>query len=486
MVGPADRRGPGPAHERRGSRRGGRGTREQQHVRAYRRCGSRCRRRAARPEGRVLQHVRAGSKGLRRTRRHPPGAADQLLRSDEHVRGTDREDAEHTTARWTGQIEAPETGDYTFHAIGDNGFRLFIDDKPVIDHWEPDWDRKQTSEPIRLAAGEKHTFRLEMFQDLGGSNMFLRWSSPTTPKQLVPASAFTPPAGFEVFPVDLSVTEDGKRLRARFEERVGDLDEVAEHLKIEADTTAMPVTSVKAAPGDRTSLLVTLAKPVQKNQQVRFTYDGEGGLRQVARPCPGSSATPRTPPATGSPHRGATSWTGRTRCRSTPARSRCAPSGRTSTGPGSSAVRRRASNRSSAGTWTRGSPCRSPPESRCPARTARGPLFYRKLVEVPKNWKVGQGKRLKLHFGAVDYQARVWVNGRKVAEHTGGYTAFSADITDALKGRGAQEVVVAVTDTGGADQPTGKQHTSPSGIFYTQTSGIWQTVWMEPRRRHRH
>ena len=52
---------------------------------------------------------------------------------------------EHTTARWTGQIAVPQSGDYTFHAIGDNGFRLLIDDKPVIDHWVPDWDREQTS-----------------------------------------------------------------------------------------------------------------------------------------------------------------------------------------------------------------------------------------------------------------------------------------------------------------------------------------------------
>jgi hypothetical protein len=109
-------------------------------------------------------------------------------------------------------------------------------------------------------------------------------------------------------------------------------------------------------------------------------------------------------------------------------------------------------------------------------------MFYRKLVDVPKNWKVGRsGKnRLKLNFDAVDYQARVWVNGRKVAEHTGGYNAFSADITDALKSKGPQEIVVAVTDTGGPGQPVGKQSTSPGGIWYTQSSGIWQTVWMEP------
>ena len=97
-------------------------------------------------------------------------------------------------------------------------------------------------------------------------------------------------------------------------------------------------------------------------------------------------------------------------------------------------------------------------------------MFYRKLVTVPKSWSVGKrssDERLKLNFGAVDYQARVWVNGKQVAEHTGGYTAFSADITDALKGSGPQEIVVAVTDTTGADQPTGKQSANPGGIVYT-------------------
>lgn len=83
---------------------------------------------------------------------------------------------EHTTARWTGRLTAPETGDYTFYAIGDNGFRVFLDDEAVIDHWEGDWDVEQTSEVIHLEAGESRDFRLEMFQDIGGANMFLRWS----------------------------------------------------------------------------------------------------------------------------------------------------------------------------------------------------------------------------------------------------------------------------------------------------------------------
>lgn len=194
---------------------------------------------------------------------------------------------EHTTARWTGQIEVPETDDYTFYAIGDNGFRLYIDGEPVIDHWEPDWDREQTGAPVKLTAGRTYDFRLEMFQDFGGSNMYLRWSTPTLPKQLVPMTAFTPPADFEVYPVELTVGRDGRTLRARFDGPVSDLAQAAEHLKVEADTTALPIKSVKTVPGDRNSLQVTLSEAVQKAQTVRVVYDGEGGLTA------GGEAVPR-------------------------------------------------------------------------------------------------------------------------------------------------------------------------------------------------
>ncbi|MFG3007512.1 LamG-like jellyroll fold domain-containing protein [Streptomyces calvus] len=389
---------------------------------------------------------------------------------------------EHTTARWTGQIEAPETGDYTFYAIGDNGFRLFIDGEPVIDHWEPDWDREQTSVPVRLTAGEKHDFRLEMFQDFGGSNMYLRWSTPTMPKQLVPTTAFTPPAGFEVFPVELTVAEDGRRLRARFEDAVGGIENVREHLRIEADTTAMPVGSVAVAKDDPHALLITLSEPIQKNQQVRVTYDGEGGLRA------GDETVPRVVryAVNTSTHRLTTPW-GDKLDRNNPLPEYPRPQ------------QVRAQWKNLNGPWQfSGAEAGEEPvfgkdldekivvpfpvESQLSGlERHEDHMFYRKLVNVPESWKVGKsGKRLKLNFGAVDYRARVWVNGTKVAEHTGGYNAFSADVTDALKDGGPQEIVVAVTDTGGADQPMGKQSTNPGGIFYTQSSGIWQTVWMEP------
>ncbi|MFD5012122.1 LamG-like jellyroll fold domain-containing protein [Streptomyces chartreusis] len=391
---------------------------------------------------------------------------------------------EHTTARWTGQIEAPTTGDYTFYAIGDNGFRLYIDGEPVIDHWEPDWDKEQTSAAIRLNAGEKHDFRLEMFQDFGGANMFLRWAGPGLSKQLVPMSAFTPPEGFEVYPVETSVATDGRRLRARFEGRVGNIGAVKDHLKIEADTTAMPLKSVAVDPRDRNSLLVTLAKPIQKNQQVRVTYDGEGGLTS------GGETVPKVIryADNASTHRLTTKWGDKVDKRNPlpeyPRPQQVRSKWKNLNGPWQFSGAKAGEQPVFGKDLDEKIVVPYPVESQLSGlERHEDHMFYRRMVNVPKDWNVGKdgkGNRLKLNFGAVDYQARVFVNGTKVAEHTGGYDAFSADITDALKGTGPQEVVVAVTDTGGADQPMGKQSTNPGGIFYTQSSGIWQTVWMEP------
>ena len=107
-------------------------------------------------------------------------------------------------------------------------------------------------------------------------------------------------------------------------------------------------------------------------------------------------------------------------------------------------------------------------------------MWYRRTFEVPGTWR---GQRVLLHFGAVDQIATVWVNDRQVAHHEGGYTAFSADITDALRWSGAQELTVRVEDRNETNAfPVGKQRNRPGGLFYTGASGIWQTVWMEPVR----
>jgi hypothetical protein len=105
-------------------------------------------------------------------------------------------------------------------------------------------------------------------------------------------------------------------------------------------------------------------------------------------------------------------------------------------------------------------------------------LWYRRIFTVPKNWS---GQRVLLHFGAVDWEATVWLNGNRLGKHQGGYDAFTFDVTDVLKPGGEQELIVGVWDPAdGGKQPRGKQVRKPGGIFYTPTTGIWQTVWIEP------
>lgn len=105
-------------------------------------------------------------------------------------------------------------------------------------------------------------------------------------------------------------------------------------------------------------------------------------------------------------------------------------------------------------------------------------LWYQRTFTLPRQW---DGRRVLLHFGAVDWETTVWVNGTEVGAHRGGYDAFSFDITDALRPDAEQEIVVAVWDpTDAGTQPRGKQIRNPHGIWYVPTSGIWQTVWLEP------
>ena len=105
-------------------------------------------------------------------------------------------------------------------------------------------------------------------------------------------------------------------------------------------------------------------------------------------------------------------------------------------------------------------------------------VWYRRTFSVPSAWA---GKRIMLNFGAVDWEAQIYVNGTSVGTHQGGYDPFSYDITPYLTPSGAQEIIVRVYDpTDSGAQPRGKQVNGPGGIFYTATTGIWQTVWLEP------
>ena len=103
-------------------------------------------------------------------------------------------------------------------------------------------------------------------------------------------------------------------------------------------------------------------------------------------------------------------------------------------------------------------------------------LHYHRLFAPP----AGEGGRVLLHFGAVDYACAVQVNGHLAGGHRGGYWPFTLDITDLLNGTGRNSLWVAVQDpTGHGTQARGKQTLKPGGMFYQAQSGIWQTVWLE-------
>jgi hypothetical protein len=285
-----------------------------------------------------------------------------------------------------------------------------------------------------------------------------------------------------VYPVDLAVGTDGRQLTADFEQPVTNLGDLAAHLQVLVDTTPFPVTSVALKPGDDSVVVVTLAEAVFKNQRVRFSYDGLGSFAV------GGAAVPSIV---------RNALNNSTQRMTTPFAASVDKNAPLPEYPRPQQVRTLWQNLN--GQWEfAGAAAGQAPAfgAALPERiTVPYPvesllsgierhedhMFYRKLITVPSGWNVGSGQRLKLNFGAVDNQATVYVNGTKVASHTGGYTAFSADITDALRPTGQQEIVVDVTDTTNGDlQPVGKQNANPGGIVYTASSGIWQTVWMEP------
>jgi beta-galactosidase/beta-glucuronidase len=104
--------------------------------------------------------------------------------------------------------------------------------------------------------------------------------------------------------------------------------------------------------------------------------------------------------------------------------------------------------------------------------------WYRRQFKTPQ---MDAGQRLILHFGAVDYAATVWVNGKQAVRHEGGYTPFKADITELLQSGNQTVVVRAEDDPQDLSKPRGKQdwQLDPHSIWYYRTTGIWQTVWLE-------
>ncbi|WP_326815512.1 PA14 domain-containing protein [Streptomyces sp. NBC_01763] len=402
--------------------------------------------------------------------------------------------ADDASIRWTGKIVPEKTGSHVFSMIGDNGFRLWIDGKPVIDHWVDDWEKEQTSQPVELTAGKAYDFKVEYFEHFGGSNLHLKWTEPGGTKELVPQSAFRLPDDFAYDgAIGATVLADGRTLKLDFAQKLAALpDGLSNHLDAVIGGATWPLGAIKADPADPRSLTVALKEPVVGNKAgdanglADIRYDGQGGLTGQDGKAVGAfwSSGPNH-----STYELRTKWA-----------DKVGPHNALPEYPRPQLTRDNWQNLNGSWEFAAAKAGEQPPVGRKLGEKILVPypvesqlsglerhedrMWYRRTFTVPEGWKVGQGKRLQLNFGAVDWQSEVYVNGHKVAEHKGGYDKFSADITDALKPGRTQELIVGVYDPtdarDGENPPMGKQRLDPSGIWYTPSSGIWQTVWMEP------
>ncbi|MFJ1602724.1 PA14 domain-containing protein [Streptomyces sp. NPDC088253] len=399
------------------------------------------------------------------------------------------------SVRWTGKLVPETSGPTTFSIIGDNGFRLWIDGRPVIDHWVDDWDREQTSEPVDLTAGHAYDFKLEYFEHYGGSNLHLRWTEPGGGKVAIPQSAFLLPDGYDYDgALATTVQPDGRTLKLDFATELSvPPAAVVDHLQAVIGGAKWPLGAVELDPADSRSLLVTLKEPVVGNKTgtargtAELRYDGTGGL--VAAGAGKAIGAFWSSGPNRSTYELRTKWA-----------DEVGPDNALPEYPRPQLTRDAWRNLNGRWQFAAATAGEQPPVGKTLGEHILVPypvesqlsgverhedrMWYRRTFTVPADWHIGSGKRLLLNFGAVDWQSEVYVNGVRVAEHRGGYDKFGADVTDALKPGRTQELIVGVYDptdsASGENPPLGKQRLDPSGIWYTPTSGIWQTVWMEP------
>ncbi|WP_407272145.1 PA14 domain-containing protein [Radiobacillus sp. PE A8.2] len=383
------------------------------------------------------------------------------------------------TVRWTGQIKPEFTEDYTFSMIGDNGFRLWIDDQLIIDHWVNDWDIEQTSTPISLEAGELYDIKVEYFEDMGGAHLKMRWESPSQQKEIVPSDRLYLPEGYtHVGPLASSISEDGKMVEVTFENALEELPaDTIEHFT--GVGNSMP-TSISLKEGDASTIVIELDYPItsKDNTTLPLTYDGEAEIN--------------TTNDTKIEEFTVFSQNNSTYLIASPWAEEVDEDNVLPEYPRPQLVRNQWLNLNGKWEFESASEADSLPTGKTLEEDILVPfavesklsgverqedhMWYKRNFTIPADWS---GDDILLHFGAVDWETNVYVNGSEVGSHKGGFDEFSFNISDYLV-PGDNELIVEVKDETNTDLALGKQRLNPGGIFYTSVSGIWQTVWLEP------
>ncbi|MBY0149248.1 PA14 domain-containing protein [Neobacillus niacini] len=385
--------------------------------------------------------------------------------------------------RWSGKIVPEHTEDYTFYMIGDNGFRVWIDGKLAIDFWEDKWDIEQKSAPITLEAGKEYDIKIEYFENYGGSNLRLYWSSPSTEKQIVPSSAFFLPDDYSLSNdiKTIKVLEDGKHVELVFNHELAGLPEgLQESFKVNLSGRQWDLVNLSLKKDDPSTIVLETSAPIYERSanNVLVSYDGKGNIvtkegKVVAEFLNRAENL--------SQYNIESPWA-----------DQVDPKNVLPEYPRPQMVRENWLNLNGEWEFQRAAEGEAVPTGKKLEESILVPfavesdlsgidrqekhMWYKRSFTVPSKWN---GERIKLNFDAVDYKTVVYVNGEEVGEHIGGYDAFSFDITDHLV-KGDNELIVEVHDETSGGQARGKQTTNPEGIWYESTSGIWQSVWLEP------
>ncbi len=388
--------------------------------------------------------------------------------------------ADGAGVKWTGRIQVPESGYYTFYGYADNGLRLWINGEQLIDYWNGDtWDQLQTSKQVYLEAGTYYDFQADYFEFEGGSHVYLYWSNDKgIPEQTtIPGSAYYLPEAYEGVYISECDTSEGNLTE-------GEAFDGTVTVKGSGFTEETTFEVVKASGA-------SLDTPVMA--QGELVSEGEVKLNIPSL----TAGTYKIKAVTGD-----TSVTSSQMIIVMPS----SESGQTrSERPRADWERNDYVNLN--GWWDFSFDpnevgqsegwyqpdkkmdqiinvpfCWESSLSGIENPNYLGQAWYQKKVTVDESWN---GRKLFLKFGAVDWKCKLWVNGEEVGEHVGGYSAFEFDVTDYLKAGEENTITLWVEDKGSYGDDSypaliGKQgRNAPCG--YIHTSGIWQTVGLEAR-----